>query len=188
MQPKRDPADRRFWPARLGGTGDGFTARRDGKGKQASPDYYGATSYGGSLSTCPSKLRTTDKTVAEAVRTVDAEAVKARARLLAIKAMDRLEDSADSMDVSSLVDTLNAAGKLTGAQVTGSNGVTLNLGLLSGEERAHRAAELMQRAQSRLLASGVSYSSADDAPADAITIQDNGIACLLYTSPSPRDA
>jgi len=125
MQPKRDPSDRRYWPARLGGTGQGFTTG----GKDASPAYYGALKPHGSLSDHPHPAYMTEETVQYASDLVTPEAVKARARVVALKALDRLVCQSDSMDVPQSLSVLGGVARFTeAASERGSAGVTLNFG------------------------------------------------------------
>lgn len=119
-----------FLPARLGGIGAGFTRGRD---KEQSPAYLGAIKPGNSLSDTPdtSHARMSPDAPARAKKAIDASTVRARAQVVAMGLLRKLHDSRDSMDVSEIVDSLNAVGKLTGA-ITPANGggVTVNLGSL----------------------------------------------------------
>lgn len=127
MQRPRDDTDRRYWPARLGGTGKGFT--RDGKA--ASPVYYSALNPQGSLSDNPRPDKVTPDTVRHAADTVTPEAVKARARTVALLAMDRLVCQSDSMDVPTALNVLGGVSKFTEAvSERAGAGVTFNLGSL----------------------------------------------------------
>jgi hypothetical protein len=174
MQPKRDPADRRYWPARLGGTGQGFTRQ----GKERSPAYYGSLrNPQGTLGHRPrmDAHGSSPDTVRSDARTVDQEAVKARGRLLAIATMDALEAKRDSMDVSSLVDTLNGAIKAASVGVTANHGggLTLNVAQLHLDSlRRMRAPE----ASATLLPSN-EVASRDTASDAAVVSDDDTTGC-----------
>lgn len=87
--------------------------------------------------------------------------------------MDALEERAGSMDVSEIVDTLNAAGKLAGVAIQGSGGNTLNVSL----GHLHLGAIKSANAQAKLITEGTStsYSSTPGTTEDANVIDDNGL-------------
>lgn len=160
MQPKRDPNDRRFWPVRLGGTA-GFGKQRYG---QPSPYRYGSLSPEGTLGTRPRSSRTYAQTVIKDAKHIDAEAVRAKARIVTLRLLDRLEDAAKSMEDKQLPDALKAAGALA---IERTATVNVSHRMLSGEERAQRVADLLARASARLLIEGAGATEGAT-PADAV--------------------
>lgn len=181
MQPKRDPSDRRFWPVRLGGTSGFSDYHRKG---QPSPYRYGSLSNRGSLAhrQQPARAATSLNTVTEqAKQLVDADAVRARARLLTIAVMDDLDARRSSMDDGKLVDALNAAGKLTGVQVTTQNvtGSVAHLHLdalrqLSAERRLSNSSDAPTTVSARVLPKSTSDSGLVEVEGDSVSPEPEG--------------
>lgn len=111
MQPPRDPNDRRFWPAREGGIGLGFSTKATDK--RDLPDY---------RRSMPNEVSSDQPLTAIPVhRGRPAEAVRTRYRVLLELAADRIEEKLNSADAENL--TLNELSQLVSAtgRVAGIN-------------------------------------------------------------------
>ena len=112
MQPKRDPNDRRYWPATKGGTGQGFTTL----GKELSPHRYGALNTNGSLSSRP-RHQVKDSIDLDGASTRPTKATRERARCILDRALDRLGEAIDDdkpLTVNEIAGAVNALAKVSG--------------------------------------------------------------------------
>ncbi len=105
MQPKRDPNDRRFWPLRQGGIGQGF-AKRD---RKTHPHRYRDIAH------------LPERSMDSPGKGMTAEGVRTRARLILERALDRLDDKLDEADVKELNSAVAALGRIAGVQSTDVN-------------------------------------------------------------------
>ena len=105
MQPKRDPNDRRYWPLRQGGIGQGF-AKRD---RTTHPHRYR------DIANLP------DRSIDAPGKGMTAEGVRTRARLILERALDRLDEKLDEADVKELNSAVAALGRIAGVQSTDVN-------------------------------------------------------------------
>lgn len=153
----RDPNDRRYWPARKGGTGQGFRAA--GQLKEDSRYHWGALNRSGSLSDSTRLDRVQPLSPVEYSKVVPRAEIRAKARAVTLASLDRLEQRVDSMETGELTAAANVAGKLAGlTQPKASQGVTLNIGRLHLE--AFRAIKTAR--------ASISNGSADVAEAEVL--------------------
>jgi hypothetical protein len=105
MQPKRDPNDRRYWPLRQGGIGQGF-AKRD---RKTHPHRYR------DIANLP------ERSMDAPGKGMPAEGIRTRARLILERALDRLDDKLGEAGVKELNGAIAALGRIAGVQSTDVN-------------------------------------------------------------------
>ena len=108
MQPKRDPNDRRYWPIREGGIGNGFL----GRDRRTHPDRYRA------IQDSP------ERSIVAPGKGMTPEGIRTRARLILERALDKVEDELagdNPLPLKDLNATVAALGRIAGVQSTDVN-------------------------------------------------------------------
>jgi hypothetical protein len=112
MQPKRDPNDRRYWPVREGGAGQGFSRLPD---RRQHPHSFRAIQ---GVSVLNDSM---DENVINRPRGGTPEAIRTRSRLILELALDKLEGKLDDASVKDLNGAISALGRVGGVQSTDIN-------------------------------------------------------------------
>lgn len=126
----RDKDDPRYIPARLGGTGAGFTRAGD---KRLSSRYLSAISRQGCMSDTPDS-RIPQRTIDDSSKVVSKGLIRARGRLVALAALDQLATQVESgtLDAGELVAAGNVGLKAAGMATpkAGGSQTTISIGTL----------------------------------------------------------